>query len=241
MQTIVGGSLIFIMGMLYYGLYKNYEKTQQEQMNESRIPRQSEPAQIPVIKLLKINKIVGSDGWSIVFGASQYYGVPADILLAHWYLESGMHLSGDGGGAGGYFALAQIIKKQTAIEERHRWHRFVANERDLRIIAEHCGYDMRELRGSSTGALGPMQFQPSTWVLGAVDADGDGRACPLNLADAMFMAAKKLRNDYNETNSWDLAMMAYAGSGPKARAYLNRARRLRPLFRNYINAYLAKN
>lgn len=239
MQTIVGGSLIFVIGMLYYGLDQNYEKMQKRQMNESRRARQPKPVPAPGIKLLKINKIVGSEAWEIILGASQYYGVPADLLLTHWYLESGMQLGGDRGGAGGYFALAQIVKKQTAVDERHRWHRFVANERDLLAICDHCGYDCNAIRGSSTGALGPMQFQPSTWVLGAVDADGDDRACPLDLADGMFTAAKKIRNDYKRLGGWEKAILAYAG-GNSATSYLRRAQRLRPIMKHYVSDYLNK-
>jgi len=176
----------------------------------------------------------GSKPLAIVAGASQEYGVPPEVLLTHWYLESGMQLGGDRGGAGGYFALAQIVKKQTAIEERHRWQRFAANERDLRAIAEHCGYDLQELRGSSTGAVGPMQFQPSTWVLGAVDANGDGRACPLDLADAMYTAAKKLDRDARHTGSWNGAMLEYAGGDcARNRAYVQRAQPLLRFFRDF--------
>ncbi len=175
-----------------------------------------------------------SEPLAIVAGASREYGVPPEVLLSHWYLESGMQLSGDRGGAGGYFALAQIVEKQTAISERHRSHRFVANERDLRAIAEHCGYDLQELRGSSTGALGPMQFQPSTWVLGAVDADGDGKACPLNLADAMYTAARKLSRDHSRLGDWDTSMIEYAGGNfARNRAYVRRAQPLLRFFRKF--------
>lgn len=42
---------------------------------------------------------------------------------------------------------------------------------------------------SSTGAQGPMQFEPATWVRYGVDADGDGRADPFDAADAIAAAA----------------------------------------------------
>jgi hypothetical protein len=175
----------------------------------------------------------GSKPLAIIAAASKLYGVPPEVLLSRWYQESGMRLSGDRGGAGGYFALAQIVRKQTAIDERHRWHRFRANHRDILAICSHCGYDCNNIQGSSTGALGPMQFQPSTWVLGAVDADGDGKACPLNLADAMFTAAKKLANDARSTGSWNGAILAYAGTGPRATAYTRRAQPLLVFFRKF--------
>ncbi|MEV5572795.1 lytic transglycosylase domain-containing protein [Spirillospora sp. NPDC052269] len=45
---------------------------------------------------------------------------------------------------------------------------------------------------SSAGALGPMQFLPSTWATYGVDGDGDGKADIMNPYDAIPAAAKYL-------------------------------------------------
>jgi murein DD-endopeptidase MepM/ murein hydrolase activator NlpD len=45
---------------------------------------------------------------------------------------------------------------------------------------------------SSAGAVGWMQFMPSTWLRWGVDADGDGIADPWNAADAIYSAARYL-------------------------------------------------
>jgi murein DD-endopeptidase MepM/ murein hydrolase activator NlpD len=45
---------------------------------------------------------------------------------------------------------------------------------------------------SSAGAVGWMQFMPSTWLRWGLDADGDGIADPWNAADAIFAAARYL-------------------------------------------------
>jgi murein DD-endopeptidase MepM/ murein hydrolase activator NlpD len=45
---------------------------------------------------------------------------------------------------------------------------------------------------SSAGAIGWMQFMPSTWLRWGVDADGDGTADPWNATDAVFAAARYL-------------------------------------------------
>jgi murein DD-endopeptidase MepM/ murein hydrolase activator NlpD len=45
---------------------------------------------------------------------------------------------------------------------------------------------------SSAGAVGWMQFMPSTWLRWGVDANGDGIADPWNAADAIFAAARYL-------------------------------------------------
>ncbi len=46
---------------------------------------------------------------------------------------------------------------------------------------------------STAGAIGWMQFMPSTWDMYGVDADGDGSADPYNPRDAIFAAARYLK------------------------------------------------
>jgi hypothetical protein len=51
----------------------------------------------------------------------------------------------------------------------------------------------RNLNVSSAGAVGWMQFLPSTWKMYGVDANKDGRKDPFNPVDAIFAAARYLR------------------------------------------------
>jgi hypothetical protein len=51
----------------------------------------------------------------------------------------------------------------------------------------------RNLNVSSAGAVGWMQFIPSTWSMYGVDANQDGLADPYNPVDAIFAAARYLR------------------------------------------------
>jgi murein DD-endopeptidase MepM/ murein hydrolase activator NlpD len=51
----------------------------------------------------------------------------------------------------------------------------------------------RNLNVSSAGAMGWMQFIPSTWKTWGVDANGDGKKDPYNPVDAIFAAARYLR------------------------------------------------
>jgi murein DD-endopeptidase MepM/ murein hydrolase activator NlpD len=50
----------------------------------------------------------------------------------------------------------------------------------------------RNMGPSSAGAIGWMQFMPSTWVEWGIDANGDGVADPWNPDDAVFSAARYL-------------------------------------------------
>jgi hypothetical protein len=51
----------------------------------------------------------------------------------------------------------------------------------------------RNLNVSSAGAMGWMQFIPSTWKSWGVDANGDGKKDPYNPVDAIFAAARYLK------------------------------------------------
>ena len=50
----------------------------------------------------------------------------------------------------------------------------------------------RNMGPSSAGAIGWMQFMPSTWLRWGVDADGDGVADPWRARDAIYAAARYL-------------------------------------------------
>jgi murein DD-endopeptidase MepM/ murein hydrolase activator NlpD len=50
----------------------------------------------------------------------------------------------------------------------------------------------RNMGPSSAGAIGWMQFMPSTWLRWGVDANGDGLADPWNPTDAVYSAARYL-------------------------------------------------
>ncbi|MFL5951723.1 MAG: lytic murein transglycosylase [Gaiellaceae bacterium] len=53
---------------------------------------------------------------------------------------------------------------------------------------------------SSAGAIGWMQFMPSTWLRWGVDADGDGVADPWNATDAVYAAARYLAASGGQTD-----------------------------------------
>jgi len=65
----------------------------------------------------------------------------------------------------------------------------------------------RNLSVSSAGALGWMQFMPSSWAMYGVDANGDGVKDPYNPVDAIFAAARYLKAAGAET---DLARAIFA-------------------------------
>ncbi len=81
----------------------------------------------------------------------------------------------------------------------------------------------RNLSVSSAGAVGWMQFLPSTWKQWGVDANGDGVADPYNPVDAIFAAARYLHAAGASTNL-SRAILAYNHAGWYVESVLLRAK-----------------
>jgi murein DD-endopeptidase MepM/ murein hydrolase activator NlpD len=81
----------------------------------------------------------------------------------------------------------------------------------------------RNVGASSAGAVGWMQFLPSTWEHYGVDANGDGVADPDNPVDAVFAAARYLRAAGADTDLRK-AVFAYNHASWYVDSVLQRAR-----------------
>ncbi|MGI8800946.1 MAG: lytic murein transglycosylase, partial [Solirubrobacteraceae bacterium] len=75
----------------------------------------------------------------------------------------------------------------------------------------------RDLATSAAGAIGWMQFEPSTWSEYGVDGDGDGRKDPYDPADAVPAAAGYLRA-LGAPADWQTAIRGFNGGPANARA-----------------------
>jgi lytic murein transglycosylase len=107
------------------------------------------------------------DSLTFLPGIEARYGVPRDILLAVWAMESAF------GKIQGDFDVVRSMASLAADGRRRNWAEgeLIAA---LKIIAS--GEDTREqLKGSWAGAMGQTQFLPSNYLSTAVDYDGDGR------------------------------------------------------------------
>jgi len=115
------------------------------------------------------------------------YGVPSRYLVAFWGLETNF-----GDYLGGFRVVDALA---TLAYDQRRAQFFRAQLLDaLRIIEEgHILPDV--MTGSWAGAMGHMQFLPSTFTRHAVDYNGDGRKDIWNsLPDAFSSAANFLSN-----------------------------------------------
>jgi Transglycosylase SLT domain/Peptidase family M23 len=81
----------------------------------------------------------------------------------------------------------------------------------------------RNLSVSTAGAVGWMQFLPSTWKQWGLDANGDGVADPYNPVDAIFTAARYL-HAAGASKSLSNAVFAYNHAGWYVQSVLLRAK-----------------
>jgi hypothetical protein len=93
----------------------------------------------------------------------------------------------------------------------------------------------RNLSVSSAGAVGWMQFLPSTWTRYAVAATGNGIADPYNPVDAIFTAARYLQAA-GASQSISKAIFAYNHAGWYVQSVLLRAKLIGGLPSQFIGA-----
>ena len=109
------------------------------------------------------------------------YGVQPRFLVAFWGLESnfGQH-------TGGYSVVAALA---TLAHEGRRHDFFRAQLLDALQILDEGHISVGQMTGSWAGAMGQLQFIPSTFVNFAVDYDGDGHRDIWNSLPDIFASA----------------------------------------------------
>jgi hypothetical protein len=93
----------------------------------------------------------------------------------------------------------------------------------------------RNLSVSTAGAVGWMQFIPSTWKRYGVDANGDGIADPYNPADAIFSAARYL-HAAGASKSIPQAIFAYNHASWYVQSVMLRAQLVGGMPKGFINS-----
>ena len=114
------------------------------------------------------------------------YGIPPQYLMAFWGIETNY---------GTYMGDFRVVRSVATLACMTKRTAFFSNEtvQALRILnTNHMTSD--QMRGSWAGAMGNMQFMPSTFTKWAVDRDGNGKIDIWNsLPDAFASAANFLR------------------------------------------------
>jgi lytic murein transglycosylase len=104
---------------------------------------------------------------SVLSRIEQTYGVPGEVLVAIWGLET------DFGVNTGKFATIRSLA--TLAYDCRRADMFKAELMDALRIVERGDIAPQDMRGAWAGELGQTQFMPSSYIKFAVDFDGNGR------------------------------------------------------------------
>jgi len=114
----------------------------------------------------------------------QRYGVPRQILAAFWGMETNY------GSFNGETPIPAALA--TLAYDGRRSAFFRAELLDALRIIDAGDVTAENMKGSWAGAMGQMQFMPSTYRRYAVDGDGDGRVNLWTTADAVHSAGNYL-------------------------------------------------
>ena len=104
---------------------------------------------------------------SVLSRIEQAYGVPGEVIVAIWGLET------DFGVNIGKFPTMRSLA--TLAYDCRRSDMFKAELMDALRIVERGDIAPQEMRGAWAGEIGQTQFMPSSYIKFAVDFDGNGR------------------------------------------------------------------
>jgi lytic murein transglycosylase len=124
---------------------------------------------------------------SVLSRIEQAYGVPAEVLVAIWGLET------DFGVNIGKFQTIRSLA--TLAYDCRRADEFRAELIEALKIVDRGDLAPQDMKGAWAGELGQTQFMPSSWIKYAVDFDGNGRRDLLhNVPDVLASTANYLAN-----------------------------------------------
>lgn len=140
--------------------------------------------------------------------AAARYGVPAEVLVAIWGMESNY---------GSNYGSAPTIDALATLGVDGRREAFARRELLAALtIVDNGDIDRDHMVGSWAGAMGQTQFLPTNFLAYAVDADGDGkRDIWGSMTDVMASTAHFLaRSGWQAGQPWGAEVRLPAGFDP---------------------------
>jgi membrane-bound lytic murein transglycosylase B len=123
------------------------------------------------------------------------YGMPPELLAAVWGIESNY------GRTQGDFSVVQALA--TLAYDGRRGAMFRNQLLNALRILDQGHVELDAMRGSWAGAMGQLQFMPSTFIEYAKDGDGDGRKDIWgSAADALESAANFMSSNWQPGLRW---------------------------------------
>ena len=175
-----------------------------------------------------MSAIVTRNAGRLIFGAALVFvlvGVLMVALISAIFEQQQQNCGGGGGAVGGPPTAAargaipaRLLALYRAAEQRYGvpWNVLAGTN----AVETDFG---RNLAVSSAGAVGWMQFMPSTWAAHGVDGNDDGKKDPWNPEDAIPAAARYLKASGSDRDLHD-AILAYNHSESYVQKVLARAR-----------------
>ena len=118
-------------------------------------------------KLIKAGREALAEHRALLDEISERYGVPPRIIVAIWGAESNF---------GRFSGIRPAVSALATLAWDPRRATFFRGELfDALAILNRGDIDLEHLRGSWAGAMGQVQFMPSSYLKFAEDFDGDGR------------------------------------------------------------------
>jgi membrane-bound lytic murein transglycosylase B len=135
------------------------------------------------------------------------YGVPAEVIVALWGIESNF-----GENTGGFPVIASLA---TLAHEGRRAEFFRGELLSALKILDAGDIAPEAMNGSWAGAMGQSQFMPSTFLGYAVDGNGDGRRDIWGTQEDVFasMANYLSRMGWDRRYIWGREVRAGNGTG----------------------------
>ncbi len=148
------------------------------------------------------------DNFSALADAERRFGVPKEIIVALWGMETSY-----GSYTGDWGVLSTLA---TLAYEGRRATLFKGELMAALKILSSGEVPLSKLRGSWAGAMGQSQFMPTSYLRYAVDGNGDGR-CDIwgNRADVFASAANYLKQSgWNGNIKWGTRATLYNEIAP---------------------------
>ncbi len=144
-------------------------------------------AKLVSLERVAIGKTLYNENLELLSKIEQKYGVPGNIVIAVWGVESNY---------GKNFGKLPLVQSLATLSCNGRRKEFFTKEffSSLRILQENH-FNEEEFRGSWAGAFGHTQFMPTTFEKIAVDFDKDGKKDLINnIPDALASTANFLKD-----------------------------------------------
>ncbi|MCL2714440.1 MAG: lytic murein transglycosylase [Alphaproteobacteria bacterium] len=141
---------------------------------------------------------------SLLSRIEEKYGVPGEVLVAIWGLET------DFGTNNGKFATLRALA--TLAYDCRRSELFRAELMDALRIVQRGDLAPGDMRGAWAGELGQTQFMPSSWMKYAVDFEGGGHPDLLHrVSDVLASTANFLRTQgWQRGKGWEFGNPNFA-------------------------------